>query len=168
MQRATSKAHSRPAFGPTPRTLSLSPYASKTSALNGKEQAKHLMGVLHKLYTISYDWEGRRYLGIKLNWVCKTERYSYPCYCISMRHSGIFTTPYPEATGSTAPPCEAELRSKGMRSEFLIPKKLSGQYMYACICPSQKIHRKGVLDMPVRTGRLLRQWMFTRHRWLPY
>ena len=83
----------------------------------------------------------------------------------ALRH---FTTPYPEATGSTAPPCEAELRSKGMRSEFLIPKKLSGQYMYACICPSQKIHRKGVLDMPVRTGRLLRQWMFTRHRWLPY
>ena len=29
--------------------------------------------------------------------------------------------------------------------------------MYACICPSQKIHCKGVLDMPVRNGRLLRQ-----------
>ena len=72
MQRATSKAQSRPAFGPTPRTLSLSPSASKTLALNSKEHTKHLMGVLHKLYTISYDWEGMRYLGIKLNWVCKS------------------------------------------------------------------------------------------------
>ena len=29
--------------------------------------------------------------------------------------------------------------------------------MYACIRPSPKIHCKGVLDMPVRTSRLLRQ-----------
>ena len=32
-----------------------------------KEHTKHLVGVFHTFYTISYEWEGRSYLRIKLN-----------------------------------------------------------------------------------------------------
>ena len=44
----------------------------------GKQHAEHLMGVLRKFYTISYDWKGTSYLGINLDWdyeLCKVHLY---------------------------------------------------------------------------------------------
>lgn len=34
----------------------------------GKEHAEHLMSVLRSSYKISANWNGRRYLGLDLNW----------------------------------------------------------------------------------------------------
>ena len=34
----------------------------------GEEHEKHLMAVLNKDYTITYDWKGAKYVGITLYW----------------------------------------------------------------------------------------------------
>ena len=34
----------------------------------GKQHTKHTMFVLRELYTILHDWNGKRYLGIDLDW----------------------------------------------------------------------------------------------------
>ena len=34
----------------------------------GKQHADHLASILKKHYNISQDWEGKRYLGLDLDW----------------------------------------------------------------------------------------------------
>ena len=40
----------------------------------GKENTDHLMVILSKIYKISIKWEGKRYLGLDLDWDDKKQK----------------------------------------------------------------------------------------------
>ena len=49
----------------------------------GREHAQHLLNTLNRHYQTSHDWEGRRYLGLTLEWDYKHKmvHLSIPGYC---------------------------------------------------------------------------------------
>ena len=68
----------------------------------GKEHQQHLMAVLEKHYTISHDWEGKRYLRIELDWDYDRRKVQLSMSCSA--------TPPPRPTASAH---HANVRPKG-------------------------------------------------------